>query len=240
MQNIYDNPEFFKGYQTLRSTSMGFNDEIEQPALRALVGDVAGKTLLDVGCGFGDFCRYAAQQGAEHIVGIDPSERMLALANEKTVESNVQYQCVPVEKATFAEDTFDVIVSSVALHYVAGYGAVMAKMASWLKPGGLLVFSVEHPVCTANPYVKTGEDAEGVFFPVRQYRDAKQFHQSWFVDGVEKYHRTVSDYMQGVLQNALRIVDFREPMPTDEQIAHRPDFAVHTIRPPLLMIAASK
>ena len=60
VQNIYDNSTFFESYKKLRINDLGFNNLIEQPALRALLPNFNGKTIMDIGCGFGDFCQYAA------------------------------------------------------------------------------------------------------------------------------------------------------------------------------------
>jgi len=54
------------------------------------------------------------------------------------------------------------------------------------------VFSVEHPICTANPHVRNGQDEGGVYHPIYNYRDETEFKQKWFVNDVIKYHRTVS------------------------------------------------
>ncbi|WP_207393065.1 hypothetical protein [Providencia sp. M-27] len=58
-QNIYDDPIFFKNYQALRVNDTGLNGIMEEPALRALLPDLKGKIVLDLGSGFGDFARYA-------------------------------------------------------------------------------------------------------------------------------------------------------------------------------------
>ena len=118
IQNIYDNPDFFESYKQLRQNDLGFNNLIEQPIIRSLLPNLHGKVVLDIGCGFGDFCRYAAAQGASKIKGIDPSENMIAEAKQNTLEKTMEYECIPVELYRPEKNQFDVIVSSVALHYV--------------------------------------------------------------------------------------------------------------------------
>jgi 2-polyprenyl-3-methyl-5-hydroxy-6-metoxy-1,4-benzoquinol methylase len=240
VQNIYDNATFFESYKKLRINDLGFNSLIEQPALRALLSNLDGKIIMDIGCGFGDFCRYAATQGASKIKGIDPSEKMLEEAKKYTTEKNIQYECAPIEFYTTGENEFDVIVSSLAFHYVKDFPAIINKIYSWLKPGGVLVFSVEHPICTANPNVRSGTDDEGTFHPIYNYRDEKQFKQKWFVDNVIKYHRTLATYLNTLIENGLQVTKVVEPMPDDILIKARPEFAIHKIRPPLLMIASQK
>ncbi len=240
IQNIYDNPTFFESYKKLRKNDLGFNNLIEQPIIRSLLPALNGKIVMDIGCGFGDFCRYAAAQGASQIKGIDPSVNMIDEAKKITLEKNIEYESFPVELYGTKENQYDIIVSSVAFHYVKDFPAIVNKIYSWLKPGSELVFSVEHPICTANPHVRNGEDEEGAFHPIYNYRDEKGFKQKWFVDDVIKYHRTVSTYINTLIDTGFNIKKILEPMPDDNLIESRPEFAVHKIRPPLLVIASLK
>src|ERR1044072_3061458 len=76
-ENIYDNDEFFAGYLRLPRSVAGLDGAPEWPALRAMLPDLHGGNVLDLGCGFGWFCRWAREQGAAYVVGIDVSEKML-------------------------------------------------------------------------------------------------------------------------------------------------------------------
>ena len=73
IQNIYDNDTFFAGYKALRDKDLGFNNLIEQKAILALVPDLKNKCVLDIGCGFGNFSRYAVKNGAIAVTAIDLS-----------------------------------------------------------------------------------------------------------------------------------------------------------------------
>ena len=229
IQNVYDEPTFFEGYKNLRKNSLGFNSILEEPYLRSLAGNLAGKIILDIGCGFGDFCRYTAVQGANKVIGLDPSQKMIQDAQSETDNPRVQYVCAPIETYQTDAAQFDLIVSSLAFHYVEDFNSVIQKIHAWLKPNGLLVFSVEHPICTAQ---HSG--------PAFNYRDRVRLKQKWFIEGVEKYHRTVSDYINALLENGFRINQVLEPMPTDAEIQANPHLSMHRSRPPLLIISNSK
>ena len=149
MQNIYDDPRFFAGYRDLRDSHRGLNDVLEQPALRALLPPLAGLDVLDLGCGDGSFARWCVEQGARQVVGMDLSRRMLDLAAERTSDSRIRFLRGAIEHAAFASAAFDLVVSSYALHYVEDYTSATARVFGWLRPGGSFVFSVEHPVMTA-------------------------------------------------------------------------------------------
>ena len=88
-QNIYDDEEFFQGYSRLRRSVEGLDGAPEWPALRALLPNLSGLAVLDLGCGFGWFCRWARQQGAAYVLGIDISEKMLARGRAATVDQEI-------------------------------------------------------------------------------------------------------------------------------------------------------
>ena len=239
IQNIYDNQAFFEGYKELRKNNDGFNASLEQPAICSLLPDLKDVKILDIGCGFGDFSRYAIKQGAASVLGIDPSYNMIQEAKKLTHESSIIFQQLGIENFESKPDTFDLVVSSLAFHYVEDFQDIASKISSWLKPGGYLVFSVEHPICTSYPdgIIKIDEHGRN-FHPVYNYRDEASFTQEWLVEGVQKFHRKVSTYVNTLIECDFKIDKILEPQPSDEIIAQKPKFAIHKIRPPLLMIKA--
>ena len=79
-QNIYDDAAFFEGYRQFPRSAQGLSAAAEWPSLRAMLPPMAGLEVLDLGCGFGYFCRWAVEQGASRVTGLDLSEKMLAEA----------------------------------------------------------------------------------------------------------------------------------------------------------------
>ena len=77
-QNIYDNENFFENFKNLRTDKINFNDCIETPILLAMIPEVNGKKVLDIGCVMGQHAKQYSDMGAESVLGIDISERMLA------------------------------------------------------------------------------------------------------------------------------------------------------------------
>lgn len=118
----------------------------EWETLRKLLPDFKDKRVLDLGCGYGWHCIYAMEHGASSVVGVDISHKMLEVAKEKTHFPQVEYKCCAIEDVEFPEESFDVILSSLAFHYVADYEILVKKIYRILKSGGKLVFTVEHPV----------------------------------------------------------------------------------------------
>ena len=104
--------------------------------------------MLDLGCGAGGMSRWLIEQGAQKVLGVDVSERMLELARAKP-HSAIDFRQVPVEVLQLPESTFDLVVSSLMFHYVEDLSDLLTRIRAWLTDGGALVFSMEHPITTA-------------------------------------------------------------------------------------------
>ena len=117
-QNKYDDPAFFANYSQMARSIGGLDAAGEWPAFRALLPKLRDKNVLDLGCGFGWHCRYAREQQARSVVGVDLSEKMIARARESTNDSAIEYRQLAIEDIDFPAGEFDVVLSSLALHYV--------------------------------------------------------------------------------------------------------------------------
>src|ERR1700744_2608458 len=111
-QNIYDNQKFFAGYSKLGRSVQGLDGAAEWPALRAMLPDMGGLKVLDLGCGFGWFCRWAVAQGAVRVLGIDVSERMLERAAATTHDPAITYTRGDLEALELPAETFDMVYRS--------------------------------------------------------------------------------------------------------------------------------
>jgi SAM-dependent methyltransferase len=139
-QNIYDDATFFEGYKLLRDGDTGLNGALEIPALHRLLPNLANLHVLDLGCGFGEFTRFAKTQGAASVTGVDISRRMLEEAILRTSDPSVTYLHGPIEQYAPAPCSFDLVVSSLALHYVEDYAALVERVFQGLRPGGRFLF----------------------------------------------------------------------------------------------------
>jgi 2-polyprenyl-3-methyl-5-hydroxy-6-metoxy-1,4-benzoquinol methylase len=90
--NVYDRPDFFEGYSQLDRSARGPQGAPEWPTLQAMLPDMRGLSVVDLGCGFGWFCRWARQAGASRVLGIDLSEKMLARARTDTADGAIRYE----------------------------------------------------------------------------------------------------------------------------------------------------
>jgi ubiquinone/menaquinone biosynthesis C-methylase UbiE len=240
-QNIYDNDEFFAGYSRLPRSLGGLDDAPEWPALQALLPDLRGRKVLDLGCGFGWFCRWVRENGAAHVLGIDVSEKMLARARTTTPDTEITYTRADMERLELPAASFDLVYSSLALHYIANLDGLFTQVHRSLVAGGSLVFSVEHPIYTAPADPNWFVDAAGCkVWPVDHYLDEGPRSTDWLAKGVIKQHRTLASYLNLLLRSGFALSHVEEWGPTEDQIALRPQFADERQRPPFLLVAARR
>jgi len=240
-QNIYDNDEFFAGYARLPRSVEGLDGAPEWPALQALLPDLHGRNVLDLGCGYGWFCRWAREAGAAEVLGIDVSEKMLARARTDTADAAIIYRRADMESLALPAEAFDLVYSSLALHYVENPGGLLAQVYRSLVPAGRLVFSTEHPIFSAPVEHKWTRDAAGQkIWPLNNYLDEGPRTTDWLVPGVIRHHRTIATTINLLLRAGFAIAHLDEWGPTEAQIAAHPSWADERHRPPFLIVAASK
>jgi SAM-dependent methyltransferase len=241
-QNKYDDPELYANYSRMRRSIRGLDEAQEWHAFRELLPNLRGKRLLDLGCGFGWHCRYARQQGARSVIGVDLSQNMLARAIAATDDPGIEYRRTAIEDIDFLADEFDVVISSLALHYVERFDRVCPIIYRCLASGGELVISVEHPIFTALAAQEwfCGPKGERLHWPVDSYQQEGPRHTQWMADDVVKYHRTVSTYVNTLINSGFRISKLLEPEPTPEMLIEQPDLKDDCRRPAFLLIAAVK
>lgn len=265
-QNIYDNSAFFSAYGTLPRSQLGLPGAPEWPDLRSMVlGDtltqsLQGQRVLDLGCGYGWFARWARDSDAAYVKGVDISERMISRARELETnlssKSEIKYEVADIESITFRNDSqqgeekmYDLVYSSLTLHYIEDLSRLYREIHSGLKQGGKFVFSVEHPICSApvspGPDWKSIQDEkdgqEHKIWPLNKYSDEGWRVTSWLgVGGVRKYHRTVETYVQLLLQNGFTLTGFRDWAPSLEDVAEHPEWKDERHRPYFLLISARK
>src|ERR1051325_8231070 len=123
------------------------------------IGDGAGRTLLDIGCGAGEEARGYEQRGFA-VRGVDPSEEMLKRARDKATHPE-NFYTGSYEKTGAKDQSVDVVVGLYSFHYVENLDEGYGELARILRPGGTLVFAVRHPfsdLSEAKRFLKNGKE----------------------------------------------------------------------------------
>ena len=238
-QNIYDDEEFFEGYSQLPRSMGGLSEAPEWPTVRSLLPDLRDARILDLGCGFGVFDRWAIEQGADSVVAVDLSEKMLARARELTSTDKIQYVNGDLSELDHFPRTFDLIYSALAFHYVSDFTKLCCSMRERLRDGGRLVATIEHPIYTAPSRPEwINLPGDGVIWPLDSYFLEGKRTTNWITEGVVKHHRTVGNYVQSLLQNGFMLLNFVEWVPDTQQLSEHPEWANEVNQPMFLIFSA--
>lgn len=262
-QNIYDDSTFFIAYSKLPRSQGGLAAAPEWPALQEMISNAAvprqtwlrGSRILDLGCGYGWFARWAREQGAAYIRAIDLSDKMIARAREFELEerilspASIDFKVGDIQEfmtvGDLADHSFDLAYSSLTLHYVEDLPKMYRNIHRSLKKGGTLVFSVEHPIFSApvSPaadwkVVQDGESETSVW-PLNSYSEEGWRTSSWLgVEGIRKYHRTVETYVSHLINNGFVLTGLKDWAPSKEDVVRHPEWATERHRPYFLLISA--
>ncbi|MGE5399411.1 MAG: class I SAM-dependent methyltransferase [Ignavibacteriales bacterium] len=241
-QNKYDDSTFFNKYSNMERSKKGLDSAGEWHELIKMLPDFKNKKVLDLGCGFGWHCRYAAEHGAISVTGIDISQKMLNEAKRKTESEHIRYICMPIEDVDFPVNSFDVVLSSLAFHYIKSFEDVLSKISRCLSGGGDLVFSVEHPVFTAYGTQDWHYDDNGnhLHWPVDKYFSEGMRETVFLDEKVIKYHRTLTTYLNCLIMAGFEITGVVEPKPAENMLSTIPGMLDELRRPMMLLVSARK
>ena len=242
-QNIYDNQAFFDGYKALRSNPSAANILVEKPALFSLCPDFKGKTVLDLGCGYGENCREFSRRGALKVLGIDISEKMLEVAQTENASESVSFLQMSMNSLFRLEGSFDVVLSSLAVHYIEDFDGVLASIHRLLHEDGLFIFSQEHPFTTAlksNDYWSRDDRGDIAHYNLTDYSSLGERRTTWIVDNVMKYHRSFSAIFNALSGAGFFVEKVLEPLPDEAVMEQYPAYKKYWHKPDFLLIRARK
>ena len=237
-QNVYDDEKFFEDFRKSRDSAVNFNDCIETPILFAMLPDLRGKSILDIGCGMGQHAKQFADMGAESVLGTDISARMLEYARQHNGAGNITYLQMAMEDIGEIGRRFDLVTSSPVFDYLEDFGGLMRVIHSLMKDDAEFVFSMSHPIVTAwdgvyDRYTRT-ETGERLYANLRNYCLEGPRKVDWVVSGYECYHRTVSSLINALIGAGFMIEECQEAHISDDMrkqypalfggTVHRPEF----------------
>lgn len=217
---------------------------LEKPAMYKKLGDVIGKSVLCIGCGTGEECERIKAIGAESVIGIDISKGLIEFARQSY--PYLDFKVMDMEQLDFPDQSFDIVYSSLTMHYLGDWGKALAQISRVLRPGGRFLFSTHHPVKWGAEITRSKEknsflmgytksDSRHQIFG--DYLNARKINDIWFGDfPVTYYHRPLSDIMLDIREAGFIITDFIEPKPTPATAKEKPVFYDIHSKIPLFMI----
>lgn len=241
MKDHYDDQVFFSRYACMDRSVRGLAGAGEWHQLRPLFPPLAGKDVLDLGCGYGWHCRYAADQGARTVLGIDLSEKMIAEAKRRNSGKSITYRVCGLEAYGYPGERWDCVVSNLVLHYIADLDEVYRNVHRTLRPGGTFLFNIEHPVFTAGVGQDWIYDGEGhaLCWPVDGYFRPGPRETHFLGCAVEKQHHTLTQILMGLLRTGFVLEAVEEAEPPEEMM-DLPGMADELRRPMMLLVRAKK
>jgi ubiquinone/menaquinone biosynthesis C-methylase UbiE len=189
----------------------------------SLIGDVAGKHVLDLGCGEGRFCRMLAARGASPI-GLDVVRAMTLAAYSQGGKSE-RYVQASGHVLPFANSTFDEVISYLTLIDITDFRAAINESARVLRPGGMLLVANLSSFITASDGWQRDDEGHRLYRRVDRYlEEREQIYESGNGIRIRNWHRPLSAYMEAYLDAGLVLRRFLEPVPFDDSLKHDPLF----------------
>ena len=153
-------------------------------------------------------------------MGIDISEKMLSVAKEQNSLSNVRFKRLNMNNLAELDEKFDVVVSSLAFHYIEDFDALICSIKNLMNDGGILLFTQEHPIATAPKsgikWKTNGDFVEGMM--LTDYSNEGVRDVEWIVNHVIKYHRKTSTIINTIINLRFVIIEIDEPCVSNEII----------------------
>ncbi len=241
MSNVYDDNTFFQEYSKMERSKGGLAAAGEWHQLKPLFPELKGKVVLDLGCGYGWHCKYAADKGAASVLGIDLSSRMIQEAMHRNTDPVIQYLVCGINDYDYPKEKFDLVVSNLVLHYIEDLNAVYKNIYNTLKHGGTFLFNIEHPVFTSGIHESWVYDGNGnaLYWPIDNYYFPGERDTIFLGQKVIKQHHTLTQILNGLLSTGFHIDAIEEATPSEETM-DIPSMKDELRRPMMLLVKASK
>lgn len=236
---FYDEEAVFTRYTQRRQRPDNPNDTIEKPVFMALLGDVQGKAVLDLGSGDGQFGVELLTLGCQSYTGVEASQRMVDLAQTMLVPAGGVLHHAAIEDWAYPQSAYDTVVSRLVFHYLEDVTTIFRQVHQALKSGGEFIFSVEHPVLTSDNSAATASGLR-LNWTVDNYFVTGRRDVDWMGSQVIKFHRTIENYVMALQQTGFVLEQLREPGPQRAYIANDALYQRRSRIPLFLMLKARR
>ncbi len=237
--------EWHKNRKNKRSHSKEY---IEKPSVYEVIGDIRNNDVLVLGCGSGVECDELLQKGARKVHGIDNAKGLIEIAQKEY--SKCTFSCEDIRSFAVKKESYDVCIASLVMHYIPEWQEAFSRVWQSLRPGGIFVMSLNHPVKFGAEIVRGAEYSAMLGYEkgksgVRVYGDyinKRKIKDTWLGGlEVEFYHQSIEDILKEVLRSQFKFVSLSEPKPIERAQKEDPEFyEIHSKIPQFLVVTLQK
>lgn len=210
-----------------------YNTHIEIPNMLNCLGNIKNKVLLDLGCGFGDQAQRYIKKGAKKVFGFDISKKLVKIANERNIPNSEFKVSNLNSKLEYKTNSFDIVVASLSLDYVKNLNQLFSEVQRVLKPKGIFCFSVPNPVLFAGVRKFNTANYDFIYITgiIKEKNKKRKLYGDYFTENARKQefgpkqfvtiqHRTYQSYIQLLLKNNFKIMDYIDckPIPSSKKL----------------------
>ena len=239
-----------------------YRDEMNNPAIFKVIGNVRNERVLDLACGEGYNTRILARKGAA-VVGVDFSRELIGMAKqaEEKEKLGVRYRVSDAaDLKDFESERFDVVTCAMALMDIERYEDAISEVARVLKKDGRFVFSITHP-CFEYGGTVNGEpiaewkyeeerkdcrERRALHLQINRYFGIIRYEVCWDMNRLVKpfrttsFHRTLTDYFRALRKSGFVVTRLAEPKPMSKSVSKYPSLDKHRRIPHSIVIEATK
>ncbi|MEC2057493.1 class I SAM-dependent methyltransferase [Peribacillus psychrosaccharolyticus] len=237
--SVYDNDDFLSTYLMRRKRQASPNNILEKPVLLQLIGEVRGKKVLDLGCGDAEIGKELLEAGCSFYEGVDGSVNMVGKAQQALTSESSRIHLASMEDWDFLRESYDLVISRLALHYLEDLQKVVQQIHHSLKPGGHFIFSVQHPILTSSINNPEGEQKRSSWL-VDDYFKIGNRTEKWMGKDVIKYHRTIEEYFRIINDCGFRVSTLKECTPQRKYFTSEEEYLRRMRVPVILLMSCEK
>lgn len=209
-------------YQEKRKnkTRLDYNRDIEIPAMIKSIGEVKGKTILDMGCGFGDHAKKLSTKKYKKYVGFDISQPLVQSANNQKIPRATFYVGDMSKKLKEKNNTFDLVISSLAIHYIKNIKKLFKEVNRVLKKNGEFILTTQHPIfailCKKNSQgIKVTKNKDGTRNIHGNYFDesAYDFEMGGELGTLKMFNYTFETLIMTGIQSGFELIEYKDIKP---------------------------
>lgn len=200
----------------------------EKPAIRKLFGDLTDKKVLNIGCGSGVDAQWIVESGAKSVVGIDLSKGLIDIGRKKYPDLDLQV--MDMEKLEFEDESFDLLVSSLAIHYLPDWTEALKEAFRVLKPGGRYVLSSNHPLDGALEYFSNGDIKSAL---VGRNKNTVTGKNEYIGDYLNSTNNGVSEFVMPI--GDLKVTTYTQTFANMVRYIREAGFTIESVEEPMPM-----